>query len=299
LLYDINDPLSVKPKRQLTEKQKKATFLRKAKRKFKNFLEEQYEGRKRAILYTEYIKSLFYNNKLFLLLQSATTGLKSTYICEMIIINQDKRILFDSLINPLKPFEYEEIEYNGIDSAMVKDSPTFTDIYQKLKSILSDKLVFVWNDFHYKTFNFNCAKFNLPKINFIFDDLQWIYTCIDRPFAEEDYDRIHFYSSRRAKEVIFLAYQKMTEIRDSVTFNVFDYFDNRDNIERDLLIKWYKEDYPDDIIFNTPSDQDVTLGDGADQPREGDLMLSPITRSVEYLLHGCGTKSLGGAGDGN
>lgn len=164
---------------------------------------------------------------------------------------------------------------------MVNDKPTFKDIYPQLKSIIENKLIFSWHDFHKKAINFNCRKFMLDKINFKFEDLQWIYSCIDFPFLDSEtfgneayYHLVKLESSHRATDTAIKSFEKMIEISNLITNNVIDFYDNSNNIDRDLLIKWYLEKYPNDQILDTPKDTDLILSPSMDAPDDA-LVLSP------------------------
>jgi len=282
LLYDITDNESVKPKRVLTEKQLTALEKGREKQMFNNFLRDNYFQLKRQINFIEMVKDIIYNHKSFLIVQTATTGLEYPFICEISIINQDGKILFDSLIDPCSEFDSGAIHYHGITPEMVNNKPNFKNIYPQLKSIIENKLIFSWNDFHKGAINFNCRKFMLDKINFSFEDLQWIYSCIDFPWLDitgEGYSYLYkLESNHRATDTALKALEKMREISLIPTPNVIDDYNSKSKIDRELLIKWYREKYPNDVIYNTPKDTDVMLGNCHFCPDDFSVMLSPNSK---------------------
>lgn len=110
----------------------------------------------------------------WLIMDTETTGLKeSDEIIQIGIIDPHGNIVFESLINPVKRRISSEAKLkHGIDLHMLKDAPTFKDIYPKLYNILNGKLVVAYNiEFENRilmqtTKKYACEAPNVPNIKF-------------------------------------------------------------------------------------------------------------------------------------
>jgi DNA polymerase III epsilon subunit family exonuclease len=89
-------------------------------------------------------KIILNENTLFL--DTETTGLDSNAeICEITIIDHNGLPLINTLIKPIKPIPEEAIKIHGITNEMVKDAPSFSDIYFELLNILFLKKIIIYN----------------------------------------------------------------------------------------------------------------------------------------------------------
>jgi DNA polymerase-3 subunit epsilon len=112
----------------------------------------------------------------WLIWDTETTGLeKSDEIIQIGIIDPDGNIVFESLLNPKKRrISQEAKDIHGIDLRMLRDAPTFKDIYPKLYNILNGKLVIAYNiDFESRILMQTGKKHayeapNVPNIKFKF-----------------------------------------------------------------------------------------------------------------------------------
>lgn len=80
----------------------------------------------------------------FVIFDTETTGFESSdEIVQIGVIDQDGKTLLDSLVKPTKPITNSD--RHGITDEMVKDAPTFPEVYDQIKAALSGKLVLAYN----------------------------------------------------------------------------------------------------------------------------------------------------------
>lgn len=82
-----------------------------------------------------------------LFIDTETTGLNYTddQIVDLCVIDTDGVVLFDTLIKPTKPIDPDAAILTGITDEMVKDAPTFAQVWDRLAAILTDRLVITYN----------------------------------------------------------------------------------------------------------------------------------------------------------
>ncbi|PXY91706.1 3'-5' exonuclease [Gilliamella apis] len=110
------------------------------------------------------------NNKEYLVMHAHTMGLNENFddeIVEIAIVNNNEKVLLNTLVKPKKNISDSAIQIHKITDEIVKNSPTFLDIYDDLKSILCNKKVYIYNasfllDILKSTLNIN----KLELINF-------------------------------------------------------------------------------------------------------------------------------------
>ena len=88
------------------------------------------------------------NNEEYLVMHAHTTGLNENFddeIVEIAIINNDEKVLLNTLVKPKKIISDSAIQIHKITDKIVKNSPKFLDIYDDLKSILCNKKVYIYN----------------------------------------------------------------------------------------------------------------------------------------------------------
>ena len=123
---------------------------------------EYWEDRNYAI---EWAKDILANKDKFLILDTETTGLDDAEIVQIGIIDIDGNILLDSLVKPSISIPSEVSEIHKITDDMVVNSPTFPELYFRIKEVLSNKEVIIYNaDFDVKILNYCCIFYNLPKL---------------------------------------------------------------------------------------------------------------------------------------
>lgn len=82
----------------------------------------------------------------YLILDTETTGLSlSDEIVQIGIINLKGEILMDSLIKPSITIPPKASEIHGITDDMVKNAPTFSDVYTQIDNILKEKEIIIYN----------------------------------------------------------------------------------------------------------------------------------------------------------
>lgn len=92
----------------------------------------------------EELKNIFHGD--FLVLDTETTGLDSNAeIIEIGIVDKDSNVIFDSLIKPVNSIPEEATVIHGITNEMVKNSPSYKEIYGELKSIVNGKTLIIYN----------------------------------------------------------------------------------------------------------------------------------------------------------
>lgn len=223
LLFDIKDSNSVKSKRQLTKKQKLGLEKGRIKREIKQFLNHEYD---RILDYNRAVKwANKWRNDKFLILDTETTGLENTEIIEIAVINQDKQILINTLVKPACFIPYEVIKIHSITNEMVADAPCFTNIYDRLKEILSNQNVLIYNtSFDHPIINSECRRNELPRINFNSHCLMEMYAIFMGEYSGyyDDYKWQPLNGGHRALDDCLRAFEVLEEMADS-TIDIVEY----------------------------------------------------------------------------
>lgn len=85
----------------------------------------------------------------WVVLDTETTGRDAnapeTEIVEIVIVAHDGTVLLNSLVKPEKPIPPEVICIHGITDEMVKDAPSFTELFPKIDALLKGKVCIVYN----------------------------------------------------------------------------------------------------------------------------------------------------------
>lgn len=170
LLYDCNNPESAGPKKQLTPKQlaahQKARDLAWEKRLHKHWNEDyraHLETKNEAIAHAQ---SILESATDWVILDTETTGLGDAEIVQIAAISLSGGVLLDTLIKPSILIPDEATEIHGITNKMIKDAPSFPDVYPHLKTVLNQKKVLIYNaDFDRKILNCCCRLYSLPLLN--------------------------------------------------------------------------------------------------------------------------------------
>lgn len=89
-----------------------------------------------------------------------TTGLEEdARLVSIGIIDLKGNTLVDTLINPLIPIPPEATEIHGVTDAMVKDAPTFPEVYPQIRAALLNEIWVVYNlDFDEKRLWWECHR---------------------------------------------------------------------------------------------------------------------------------------------
>ncbi len=79
-------------------------------------------------------------------LDTETTGLRdSDQIVEIGIIDADGRVLFESLVRPIGRISIDAMRVHGITDAMVKNAPTWQDVWPQVDAALSGRRIGIYN----------------------------------------------------------------------------------------------------------------------------------------------------------
>lgn len=86
------------------------------------------------------------STKNFYVLDTETTGLgPDAEICEIAILDQDGNPVVDSFIKPTKPIPSQASSVHHIYDQDVINSPTWDKVYGRIKSILENQTVLIYN----------------------------------------------------------------------------------------------------------------------------------------------------------
>jgi len=109
--------------------------------------------------------SLLYRTE-WVILDTETTGLgTSDEIVQIAILSYDGSVLLDTLIHPTQPIPTSATAIHGIKDIDVKNAPTFPEVFEQLRSILSGKTIVIYNaQYDLRLLNQTIAKYNLPPL---------------------------------------------------------------------------------------------------------------------------------------
>ncbi len=99
----------------------------------------------------KWAKGLFTQDN-WVILDTETTGLEAhAEIVELSIIDKNGSVLFDSFIRPHNPIPHEATKIHGITNEMVRNSPTFPQVWQNVLAIFQQNpTAIIYNaDFDY------------------------------------------------------------------------------------------------------------------------------------------------------
>jgi DNA polymerase III subunit epsilon len=90
-------------------------------------------------------------------LDTETTGIDyPAEIVEISLIDHEGSTLLDSLVRPMRPIPLEVIRIHGITDAMVKDAPTWAELWPQVQASLKDRPVGIYNaDFDIKLMGYS------------------------------------------------------------------------------------------------------------------------------------------------
>jgi len=165
-LYDVNDSTSVKPKRKPTEKQLETLAKSREKqrkiRAYRDWLEFEGMIENDRVAAVKCCREYLENKQNYIILDTETTGLDDAQIVEIAIINLDGEAVLNTLVKPTIPIPLEVTHIHGITDDMVKDAPTFPEIYPKIVEAVKDKIVLIYN----KSFDIRILNYcrNLHKL---------------------------------------------------------------------------------------------------------------------------------------
>jgi DNA polymerase III subunit epsilon len=106
----------------------------------------------------------------WVILDTETTGLYGAEVIEIAVISKYGSTMLNTRIKPTIPIEEGAIAVHGISEEDLKDAPEFKDIYPRLKQVIENKKVVIYNKNFDVRVIFNSIKAaGLPRINYDFD----------------------------------------------------------------------------------------------------------------------------------
>jgi DNA polymerase-3 subunit epsilon len=81
----------------------------------------------------------------WVVLDTETTGLRGAEVVEIAVVDPQRKVLFHSLVKPKAPIPREAAEIHGITNDMVKNSPTWPEVWKALYPLIRDKLILIYN----------------------------------------------------------------------------------------------------------------------------------------------------------
>jgi DNA polymerase-3 subunit epsilon len=102
----------------------------------------------------------------WVLLDTETTGLEDAEAVEIAIVNSQGTPLLNTLVKPTISLPEGAIAIHGITNEMVKDAPTFCEVYPQIVAALADKEVLIYNaNFDIRILRRCCELHKLPLLN--------------------------------------------------------------------------------------------------------------------------------------
>jgi len=115
---------------------------------------------------TEWAINIRLHGDEYLILDTETTGLRNSEMVQLGIIDMDKTTVMETLVKPTIEIPDHVIKIHGITDEMVKDAPTFPDVYEGIKETLDDRKLLIYNaKFDIGILNYCCDLHNLPRLD--------------------------------------------------------------------------------------------------------------------------------------
>lgn len=103
----------------------------------------------------------------FLILDTETTGLGNAEIVDICVMSRYGQPLLNTLVKPTIPIPEDSTRIHKITDTMVESTPIFPDIYPRLKELIEEKVVLIYNaGFDFNVIQYCCKRNNLPEIKF-------------------------------------------------------------------------------------------------------------------------------------
>lgn len=148
LLYDPSNPESAAPKRKPSQKESETLAANREKQQRKRDYKEWYQDygfierdRVRAVRWAREI--LEQDN--WTILDTETTGLGDAEVIEIAIIDKKGTPLLNTLIKPTIPIPSDSTAIHGITLEMLRESPTFPEVFPQIRNVLEGSLVLIYN----------------------------------------------------------------------------------------------------------------------------------------------------------
>ena len=102
----------------------------------------------------------------FYVLDTETTGIDLRAEAVQIgIVDKDGHTVLDTLVRPKRPIPPEAQALHGISDAMVRNKPSFADLYAQLSSLLVGEVLVAYNmDFDWRILQQSGAPYGLPVL---------------------------------------------------------------------------------------------------------------------------------------
>ncbi|SDY88771.1 3'-5' exonuclease [Thermoactinomyces sp. DSM 45892] len=85
------------------------------------------------------------NKQEYVILDTETTDLNNAEILEISVINLDGHTLYNSLARPVNSISQGSMKIHGINYEMVKDAPTWLEVWEELYPLIKDKIILIYN----------------------------------------------------------------------------------------------------------------------------------------------------------
>ena len=77
----------------------------------------------------------------FVVIDTETTGLVGSEICQIAIVDSQGNTLLDTLVRPIHTIPLKAIEIHGIDNGKVQDAPNFAEVREQARVLMLDQNV--------------------------------------------------------------------------------------------------------------------------------------------------------------
>lgn len=131
------------------------------------------------------------------------------------MIDHEKKTILNTLVKPSISIPEESAAIHGIDDVMVQAAPTFLQIYQDLKELLSNQVVVIYNAaFDVGILEYCCQLHGLPKLMLDSWCLMRSYAAFYGDYSDywESYTWQPLNGGHRALGDCYAAYDRLTEM---------------------------------------------------------------------------------------
>lgn len=111
--------------------------------------------------------NLMHGQDEFMILDTETTGLYDAEIVNICVMTRTGEPMLNTLVKTTIPIPRAAIRIHKITDEMVASSPTFPKVYPKLKQLIEEKKVVIYNEaFDSEVIRYCCKLHNLEPIKF-------------------------------------------------------------------------------------------------------------------------------------
>jgi DNA polymerase III epsilon subunit-like protein len=173
-----------------------------------------------------------WNDEEAVILDTETTGIDFAEIVEISVIDMKGNVLYESFVKPKGDIPSEARDIHGITEKMVKDAPTWMEVWPEVYPILKDRIVLMYNaDFHIRAM----------KTSFL------VYETMDEAF-EEEFRQIDGLQS----ECVMIAYaqykgdERWRKLSEACGYNIRHRALDDCRAILEVIRKCYKSDFTND-----------------------------------------------------